>query len=461
MTRCIPDDPVLPSLAEYFVAEIPPFVADALQTTVSEPVDVRQGRLCFCRYRPAKRCVFVWELPRPPKPALLISGILSGAGEAEEIVNDPTYQELAERTASLLGGPAYRFLAERQLLLQIFPLDAGLPDLLFATSENWVRENFAAALHAPPESVRVRAMTPVKFKPSRRCALRCDLEVAGQLRRYFAKLLPAEQSGRLLPRMQALADRLVAEGGVWDVPEALFCFPGAGLLVLAVVEGTSTKGLLARASFDPEAREAVLRLAKSAALGLAPFQRAVIDDLPTITPDCLLEDLRDNLQGLERVVPRLADSVEKLIDRLQTRTSRLPPETTVLGHASFRHTHFVLRGEKPTLLDLDGVCLCGPNLDPGNFLAYLDRGMLRRPQWKSVLRECGERFMDGLADLPGLSADWLTWHRTAAQLKGALRSFSSLSSRWPETTQGLIALAEKTLSRNTKPVGVPVHESQV
>ena len=264
MTRCIPDDPVLPSLAEYFVAEIPPFVADALQTTVSEPVDVRQGRLCFCRYRPAKRCVFVWELPRPPKPALLISGILSGAGEAEEIVNDPTYQELAERTASLLGGPAYRFLAERQLLLQIFPLDAGLPDLLFATSENWVRENFAAALHAPPESVRVRAMTPVKFKPSRHCALRCDLEVAGQLRRYFAKLLPAEQSGRLLPRMQALADRLVAEGGVWDVPEALFCFPGAGLLVLAVVEGTSTKGLLARASFDPEAREAVLRLAKSA-----------------------------------------------------------------------------------------------------------------------------------------------------------------------------------------------------
>ena len=229
--RCIADDPVLPSLAEYFVAsEIPPFVADALQTMVSEPVNVRRGKLCFCRYRPAKRCVFLWELPRPSKPAMLVSGILCGADEAEEIVSDATYQELAKKTASLLGGPAYRFLPERGLLLQIFPLDAGLPDLLLATSENRVRENFAAALNVAPQSVRVRAISPVKFKPSRRCAMRYDVEVAGQLRRYFAKLLPAGQADRLLPRLQALADRLADECGLWDVPDALFCLPARGCL---------------------------------------------------------------------------------------------------------------------------------------------------------------------------------------------------------------------------------------
>jgi hypothetical protein len=417
--------------------------------------DARSAELRFLRYRPAKRCVFLWAFHRTTGPAALVSGTVLRAGEGEEIIGDDRYQELAEKTAARLGAPAYRFVPERRLLLQVFPLDAELPELLPAASPDWISENLTTALDQAPGVVHVRSVEPVNFKPWRRCALRYDVEVAGRVRHYFAKVLPAGRAQALLPRLRALAERLASEGALWDVPEALFCLAGAGALVFEAIEGTATKALLARTPFDPAAQKTLLRLARSAGLGLGRFQRAVLPGLPVRTPHCLLRDLSDNLQGLEQVAPALAAAVAKLIDRLETKAARLPPEPAVLGHASFRHTHFVLRGKKPVLLDLDGVCLCGPSLDPGNFLAYLDRAALRRPHWAPVLRECGQQFSDGLAHLSGLSVEWLAWHRAAAQVKGALRSFSSLSSRGSETTHGLIALAERILSQQHRTHEIP------
>ena len=138
-----------------------------------------------------------------------------------------------------------------------------------------------------------------------------------------------------------------------------------------------------------------------------------------------------------QLAPPLSRSLETLIRRLEDALASLPSEPLGLGHGSFRHTHFFLRGDRPTLIDLDGMCLCGVNADAGKFLACLDRSSLRRPQSRSVLAECETVFLDGLRTHPQLSLDWLTWHRAANLLKWALRSFSSLSYQWLEITEQL------------------------
>jgi Ser/Thr protein kinase RdoA (MazF antagonist) len=453
--RFLPQDPVFPEMAEYFgIRGVPPAVAEMIEPMAPRTIDLRHGELRFFRYRPAKRCLFLWAFPQASGRTFIVSGTLLRRGEGEGIVSGSGYQDLAEQAAGLTdAGRVFSFLSERRLLLHVFPFDPVLPGLLQAASESWVGKNLTAALGHTSGARRVRAINVANFKPWRRCTLTYELESTDRRRRYFAKVLPAGQVETLLPRLRALASRLEREGALWDVPEALLSLPGAGVLLFDAVEGESAKSLLARAASDPVARRALLRLAALAAEGLVPYQRAVFPGLPALNPEDLLADLAGDLQGIELIAPSLAGSVARLIDRLQAKAASLPSESKVLGHASFRHSHFIVRGNRPVLLDLDGVCLCGASADPGNFLAYLDRAALRRPEWRTTLRECEHAFNKGLAHLPDLSTEWLTWHRVTAHLKGALRSFSSLSARWFETTQGLVHLADKTLAQPAQNLG--------
>jgi aminoglycoside phosphotransferase (APT) family kinase protein len=364
------------------------------------------------------------------------------------IVSGRGYQDMAEHAAALSDTRGvFSFVSERRLLLHVFPFDPVLPGLVRAASDSWAGASLSTALGESSGSRRKPAINVANFKPWRRCTLSYEFGSADEGRRYFAKVLPAGQAQTLLPRLRTLAFRLAREKALWDVPATLFSLPDAGVRVSDAVEGEPTKRLLARAGSDSEAHKALLRSVSIAAEGLVSYQRAVFSGLPALRPEDLLEDLTDDLRGLELIAPSLARSMARLIDRLQTEATGLPSEPKALGHASFRHSHFMLRGTRPVLLDLDGVCLCGRSADPGNFLAYLDHAALRRPAWRTTIRECERAFLEGLAQLPDLSTESLAWYRATAHVKGAQRSVASLSARWFETAQGLVQLADQTLAR--------------
>jgi hypothetical protein len=402
--------------------------------------------LRYFRYRPAKRCVFLWAFNEHRSRPLLVSGALFHGSDGARIVASASFQRQAEQATALIGGlSSYSYLPRQRLLLQLFPLDCELPGLLRGTSEHCLRDEFAKALGGAPAAIRIVGVRPVRLKPWQRCALTYEVAAGSRKHVYFAKALPGRLAADLLPRLRALRERLRKEAAPWEVPEPVCCLEGAGVLVLEQVHGIAAKSLLQQASEDAGARRDLRRLVRMAAEGLASFQRAVVPGLATLTPQVLLRDLADDIDGLGKAVPDLALSMRRVLRRLERQSTRLPSEALVLGHASFRHSHFVLRNRKPVILDLDGVCLCGPNADAGNFLAYLQRAALRRPRRQAIYQECGGVFLAGVKRLPGFSPEWLAWHRAAAQLKGALRSFSSLSSRWIETTQGLVRLAEQEL----------------
>ena len=218
------------------------------------------------------------------------------------------------------------------------------------------------------------------------------------------------------------------------------------MLVLEALEGAvKVETLLNDALHQGPAREALREFIATAGRGLGPFQQAVVEGLPRVTPETLLEELEEDREGLEGVAPAVAQAVGRQLRRLGSEAGRLPPEAEGLGHASFRHSHFLLRGGQPVLLDLDGLCLCGVSADAGNFLAYLDRAGLRRPPWRPLLQECEGVFGEALRGPRGASPGWLAWYRAAAQVKWALRSAFSPSPRSPETTEGLLRLAEQTV----------------
>jgi hypothetical protein len=453
MKNTIPPDPAFPSLPDLLPRNgAPTFVAHMVQEMTAVPVGADQGHIRCFDYRPNRHCIVLWSLPTAFGP-VIVSGTLFQDTEGAKIISDGGFQRLAQKAASAaeVRGRGYEYSPQHRLLLQIFPLDYQLPGLACAASQTWVRTAFARSLGAPLKAVRVLGPSLLAYKPSRRCLFGYLIEGAGTERKYFAKVLRGGRGQELLSRLEALRERLQRQGAPWDTVKPVTYFDEAQMLVLEALEGAADgRSLEIRAAGgDVESRRALLTLVAAAADGLQAFQRATIGGLDVIPARSILDDLiKDTcfLPGLLRVAPRAASAMEGLLRRLEDAMIRLPCESLGLGHGSFRHTHFFLRSDRPTLVDLDGMCLCGVNADAGKFLACLDRSSLRRPESCSVLGECESVFLGGLRGHPHLSHDWLTWHRAATLLKWALRSFSSLSYRWLEVTEQLVELSAHLLA---------------
>ena len=86
--RTVPKDKVFPDLAEYLLRKgAPDFVAKALSELTGGKLDTTAGHLCFFRYRPGKRCLFLWVFSTSDKRTALLSGTMFGDQQGAEIVS--------------------------------------------------------------------------------------------------------------------------------------------------------------------------------------------------------------------------------------------------------------------------------------------------------------------------------------------------------------------------------------
>jgi len=165
-----------------------------------------------------------------------------------------------------------------------------------------------------------------------------------------------------------------------------------------------------------------------------------------VTPPSLVAKLRRGVALVRSVEPPLADSIEERVVALERSLGALAPEPLVPTHGAFRHGQLLLRPDGLVVLDLDTLCRSGASADAGNFVAYLDSLALRRPRLASVAERCREAFVATLQGPPDSRAAWLAWYRAASHLKVALRSFLSLSRRWPERAAALLECADRALA---------------
>ncbi len=444
LARWIPNDSSLAGLAELFEpAGAKVLAAEIAQEATGSPVDADAGELCYVKYKPTRHCIVQWAFPTPSGQPLLVSATLSSGSQGADVASDPAFRRQAEtlKAGANGGSELYRYLPERRLFFQLFPLDSGLPGLPLAASGLWATAALAHALGLSPGTIRIADITPVAYNPWNRWVVRYTVVENGLTRQYYAKMFRDDRGQTMSAVLRSVWERLTAGGASWRIPAPLAFIPEARMLVLEALESaTDARSLLRQAAGDPRARQKAREVFERTAGGMVQFQKATVEGLPVMTARALLLYYEKKINRVARVSPELADSIRAQLSCLEAEACRLPTEPMVLCHGAFRHTHVLLCGEKLGLVDLDNLRLSGASADAGDFLAYLDRVALRQPAQRPIIGELETVFVAALRRHRSIDRRWLAWHRSAAHVKWALRSFHSLSSKGGGPVEDLAAL---------------------
>lgn len=451
--RVVPADPALPALQDLFPASgAPEFVCQAVKEMAGVDVEPVQGRIAYVRYRPTRSCVISWSFAAPSGRSLLVSGRMFHNDHGGAIAGRRAYRRLAEAASSAIDDLdvicPYRYLPERRLLLQLFPLDRRLPALSMAGRESWMRDSLLPSLggrSAGPE--RIVEATPLNYKPWRRCVYQYHVESEDGWRSYFGKMYRDDRGRQMLGWLRTVHAELAAGQAPWRTVEPVAYLPDAKMLLLQGVEkGVELKTRLKDAMEDrrikDRLREQMVRMAE----GLGPFQRTTLGGLPPLLPRDLVRRYERQAESVPDVAPDLARSLAEQFRRLEAEAARLPPETVVPTHGAFRHDQFIVADDKLVAIDLDTLCASGASADAGNFLGYLDVTAVRRRHLRPVIEECKAVFRDAAYGQPFVNREWLAWYWAASHVKKALRSFFSLDRKWSTTVTELLQLAEETLA---------------
>lgn len=442
----LPYDPALPDLGHILPhGGVPSLVVKAVQGMTSIPFTAEAGEVRYVRYWPARECIVLWSFPTPYGAPLLVSGRLFGNEGAGLAPTRSTLQRLAEECKTVMPGVAspYRYLYAQQLLLQLFPLDAGLPGLRFAASGSWMRELFAERLGTGVAETCTAEVIPSSYKPWRRCVFRFEAQSGEGHARYFGKVFRDSRGQALFDNLRAINGHLASVDGAWNIVTPVLYAGGANLLVFEEAQGgvEVDSEFLGQALDDPLMMEKLRGVVARSVEGLACFQRVPVKGLRYLDPTSVLNQIARRTKGLDRVAPRVAEAAKRCLRALEAEAGELKPESPALTHGAFRHDQFFVSGSALFVADLDTLCLSGASADAGNFLAHLDVTALRHPEMRPVVQEMEGVFIRALDSNLYADPRWLDWRRAASDVKYSLRPFLSLSPRWPELTAGLLDAA--------------------
>ncbi len=376
------------------------FDAGAVARLLAPPGgDVGHLRRQDTKYQPGVRCVVTYE-----------AELIGPGGERRRTI------AVVTATPQGLGR---RFMEE----------DGRLAGLAEALDTARMAARLATALG--PVAVEVCSATPVRYKPGDRCVIRYELRTADGPRLLFGKLLADGWSAKL-----ALLDALAAAGRAdAAVPRTLPVvahLPDLGLLLQPAVERAVE---LNRAGFDP-AVPAATRAAWLRAAGrhLAGLQGCTLPGAPQRSLAADLDELTSYLAPMGQADPPLTRRYRTVLNQLERRVRAAPPPPAVASHGAFRTDQFLLSsgdgdsGGALVMIDLDGACCAEPGRDLGNFLAYLDWKVIRRPSLSAVVAAANGAVLSGYAaERPLPAPQRLALCRAASLLKIAGRRYRSLT----------------------------------
>lgn len=410
----LPNDSALPALADLFAWSV---ISNGFSTCHAlRKDDVARGdgwQVTQCQhlhYQPGVHCTATYSLHQtaPGQPPRQTIGVV-----------DCTPAGLAYR-------PFYQ--------------DDKLPWLATAVDPTAMAERLATlAPPAAPPSPSPWRITPLRYRPGERCALRYSCHGSTGAQEYFGKLFrqPHPQRLALLPLLHASSRQIPA---LPRLPHPLAYWPDHHLLLQSVVNGAEFHAVV----FD-EARPLPERVPWFGRMGakLAALHTLEPLDLPPRPVADEPAELTTYLPMIERLLPPLATAYHTTYQTLIAVAPFLPPTTPVVCHGALRTDQFLLAkpaqqpaaAEELSLIDLDTLCLAHPACDIGNCLAYLQWKALRQPHHADLIQQACTAFLAGYStQRPLPDAEWLAFYQALALLKIAGRRFSNLSYReWPLT----------------------------
>lgn len=338
---------------------------------------------------------------------------------------------------------------------RFFYHDPALPGMATALDEQVMTTRLAALTHserqtAPPTPYRV---TPIRYRPSQRCALRYTSKQAVGPPGFFGKLFHHADQQRMAT-LSALYTLSEMSTELPRLPQPLAYWPDLQFLIQPVIAGTEFhERVFAETTPGQERVDWFRRLG----IALAALHRLTDQKLPhrPITTD--LAELAEYIPLIDQVLPAVAPVYTATLQALATIAHSLTAVPPVVCHGALRTDQWLITRtatpsnppEQLMLIDLDTLCLANPACDLSNCLAYLDWKALRQPHLAAFIDTAEATLLAGYAMMQPLPpAEWLALYRAVTLLKIAGRRFRSLTyQEWALTPQ-LIQAAQTIVKTN-------------
>jgi hypothetical protein len=270
-------------------------------------------------------------------------------------------------------------------------------------------------------------VTPLRYRPGRRCVLRYEHPASGTV--VYGKVLAGDGDTAAAPLHAALpgvAVALVAANPAW------------GLVVLADGGESSLRSLLggpgATAQAHGLAGTLLARLHRASMHGTVC--RALGDDVQALAGDA---------RTLERACPQAASAFARAVELL--RSEDVDGFAVAPAHGGFRLDQVHLSNAGPLMIDLDTFCNAERERDAANLLAYLRWRALRGKQPPGDEQRAREAFLSAYtAGAAALDPSRLALYEAASLLKIATRRCRALAteqwSRLPELVRAALTLID-------------------
>lgn len=324
--------------------------------------------------------------------------------------------------------------------------DRRLPGLAMASDPAVVAGRLAQLFDVPIRHCRVE---PVRYRPGSRCVLRYDVETAAGPRTLYAKVFRPERFGEVSSFATALTE---STSGSRVVPEVAATWPDLQVMLGAAVHGQAVSSVLGDGTVAVGQRA---RVAHRVGQLLARFHGLSGVAAPRRTA---AEHVAAVVASMDAVTAADARAARRLATVLDLVAARVPAaDDEVLGHGGFRPGQVMLSTHgRLTVLDIDGVCLCGRGRDLGTALAHLAWHGVREPAQRAVFGQAQRALLSGYESRAGaLDPQALLWWRALGLLQVAVRRYRRLEIRhWPsipaladEATELLAVRQSKTSPR--------------
>ena len=259
---------------------------------------------------------------------------------------------------------------------RLFAADDLLPGLAHATDPTVMSRWLAERLR---RSVERCSITPVTYRPGRRCVLRYELSGDG-VTVLYGKVLSDDRAVHLASTVASLGDSLVP---------ALVGVAPEWQLVVQADAGSHNLDSVTASTHSPrtlaELRAGGRLLGRlHGCLGAPGVRRTLEEDAGA---------LGGYLLAAKRVSPDSAASLAEGIDRLRALAD--PASPSVPSHGAFRLDQVQLASGEPRLIDLDSYCWAEPARDVGNLLAYLRWRAIRQPARRVAVSKVSAAFLAG------------------------------------------------------------------
>lgn len=446
-------DPAFPQLE---IATDPGLMKQTFRTHL-RPVggkvyDIQDCRFIRLRYRRGSRCFLLYTLRLVERDTdrerdVQVTGLLYAEKDKAEQAwrklqaTDPQ-QEIPD--AWLTFEPV-SFVAELEMLVQVFPYDHRLPALphLAAGPPSELEPVLLGRFGSGDWRLEACNVEPVRYREQgavlRYRAKARNAATGERIERcFYAKVYRDEGQGQQTHQvLRELWKQARANGEGFTVARPLAYLSGLRTLLQEEAPGSTLEEILLG---DGDTTAAVRRVAQA----LAAFNQG---DAPATTRRHLLADEVTVLERagkvLGRACPHLRLEVESVIEGVLGGLEEVPLGPT---HRDLKPDHFFLDGERTIFIDLDAFAKADPVLDPAHLLARLAIPALfpvPREETHTAAREFAEEYF---AHVPSTWHDRLPFHYAGILLKKAQGSFRRQVPDWPERIATLLEEAKASLA---------------